>query len=345
MSLVIVKPGLLTTVQDLGRYGVQKFGVIVSGAMDAFALRAANLLVGNEEHEAGLEITMIGPEIYFSDAALISVCGGDLSPTLNGRELPPWRTVLAPEGSRLRFGPIKSGCRAYLAVAGGLDVPPRMDSRSTYLRAGLGGHEGRALQAGDRLATGVPSPGGRRLAEMLANGAQGSDAAVSGWSVASDLLPSYSASPTLRTVAGQESELFDEDSRRRFFGEAFTVRTESDRMGYRLAGGALRLKAQRDLISAAVTFGTVQVPPDGQPIVLMADRQTTGGYPKLAQVISADLPLLAQTNLGGQVRFRAVSLQEAQEQYLNREKGIRALRSGLAQLQTNRNGKVIAHGE
>ena len=140
-------------------------------------------------------------------------------------------------------------------------------------------------------------------------------------------------------------ELFDEDSRRRFFGEAFTVRTESDRMGYRLAGEALRLKAPRELISAAVTFGTVQVPPDGQPIVLMADRQTTGGYPKLAQVISADLPLLAQTHLGGQVRFRAVSLEEAQEQYLNREKGLRALRSGLAQLQTNRNGKVIAHGE
>ena len=223
MSLVIVKPGLLTTVQDLGRYGVQKYGVIVSGAMDAFALRAANLLVGNEEHEAGLEITMIGPEIHFSDAALIAICGGDLSPTLNGREVPPWRTVYAPEGSRLRFGPIKAGCRAYLAAAGGLDVPMRMDSRSTYLRAGIGGHEGRALQAGDRLATGVPSPAGRRLAELLARGAQGSaDAAVSGWSVASDLLPAYSASPTLRAVAGQELELFDEDSRRRFFGEAFT---------------------------------------------------------------------------------------------------------------------------
>ncbi|MBO7746958.1 biotin-dependent carboxyltransferase [Paenibacillus sp. MWE-103] len=344
MSLAILKPGLLTTVQDLGRHGAQKYGVIVGGAMDAFALRVANLLVGNAEHDAGLEITMVGPEIYFSEAALIAVCGGDLAPELNGRELPAWRTVYAPEGSRLRFGPARLGCRAYLAVAGGLDVPERMGSRSTYLRAGIGGHEGRALRKGDRLPVGARSPGSLALAGLIAREGQ-DEAAVSGWSVASELRPAYAAQPTIRAVAGRELALFDDESRGRFFGEAFAVKTESDRMGYRLAGEALRLKEKREMISSAVTFGTVQVPPDGQPIVLMADRQTTGGYPKIAQAASVDLPLLAQTPLGGKVRFEEISLAEAQRQYLLREKGIRALRGGLEQLQTNRNGKVNAHGE
>ncbi|MBB6734421.1 biotin-dependent carboxyltransferase family protein [Cohnella zeiphila] len=345
MNLVILKPGLLTTVQDLGRYGVQKYGVIVGGAMDAFALRIANLLVGNGENDAGLEITMLGPEIYFPEAALIAIGGGDLSPVLNGRQVPAWRTVYVPEGSRLQFGRMKLGCRAYLAVAGGLDVPVRMNSRSTYLRAGIGGHEGRVLQAGDRLPIGEPSSIGRHLADLLAGEARGDEPAIGRWSVSPELLPAYAANPTLQAIAGQEQDLFDNEAISRFYQEDYSVRTESDRMGYRLSGGELRLATKRELISSAVTFGTVQVPPDGQPIVLMADRQTTGGYPRIAQVASVDLPLLAQTPLGGRIRFRAVSLEEAQKQYLVREKGIRVLRSGLEQLQTNRNGKVRTNGE
>ncbi|XID94575.1 biotin-dependent carboxyltransferase family protein [Paenibacillaceae bacterium WGS1546] len=344
MNAVILKPGLLTTVQDSGRYGSQKYGVIVGGAMDAFALRIANALVGNADNEAALEITMIGPEIYFPEPALISICGGDLSPVLNGREAPLWRTVYVPEGGRLGFGPIKRGCRAYLAVAGGVDVPVRMGSRSTYLRAGIGGMEGRALQAGDRLPIGRPSEGSRRLADLLAEDAR-EEPAFSGWSVAPELLPSYSANPTVRAIAGQELELFDEADAERFFQEAYTVRSESDRMGYRLSGAELGLREKRELVSSAVTFGTVQVPPDGQPIVLMADRQTTGGYPKIAQVASVDLPLLAQTNLGGKIRFQAVSLKEAQRQALLRENGIRTLRRGMERIQTSRNGKVNADVE
>ncbi|MFB9277149.1 biotin-dependent carboxyltransferase family protein [Cohnella cellulosilytica] len=332
MNAVMLKPGLLTTVQDLGRYGVQQYGVIVGGAMDAFALRVANLLVGNAENAAGLEITMLGPEIFFPEPTLLSICGGDLSPVLNGRDIPLWRTVYAPEGSRLRFGPLKLGCRAYLAIAGGVDVPERMNSRSTYLRAGLGGFEGRALQAGDRLPIGLPSEGGRRLAEPLADEARAEGAGVSRWSVAPDLLPAYSASPEVRAIAGQELELFDEADADLFFREEYTVRTESDRMGYRLSGAELRLREKRELISSAVTFGTVQVPPDGQPIVLMADRQTTGGYPKIAQVASVDLPLLAQANLGSRIRFRLVSLEEAQRRNLVRESGIRTLRRGLERI-------------
>ncbi|CAI6079843.1 biotin-dependent carboxyltransferase family protein [Cohnella sp. JJ-181] len=340
MSMIILKPGLLTTVQDLGRYGVQQFGVIVGGAMDAFALRIANLLVGNDEGAAGLEITMVGPEIYFAEKTLISICGGDLSPVLNGREVPLWKTVVAPEGSLLQFGPVRLGCRAYLAVAGGIDAPVRMNSRSTYLRAGLGGWEGRALRKGDRLPAGEPARASQVLAELLADQAQADGVAISRWSVAPELLPSYTAQPEVRTIAGQELALFDEDSADRFFGETYRVKTESDRMGYRLAGDSLRLREKRELVSSAVTFGTVQVPPDGQPIVLMADRQTTGGYPKIAQVASVDWPLLAQTNLGGAVQFRMISLSEAQRLYLIRENGIRTLRGGLERMQTSTNGRV-----
>ncbi|MDG0792471.1 biotin-dependent carboxyltransferase family protein [Cohnella ginsengisoli] len=340
MSMIILKPGLLTTVQDLGRYGAQQFGVIVAGAMDAFALRISNLLVGNDENAAGLEITMVGPEIYFAERTLISVCGGDLSPVLNDREVPLWKTVVAPEGSLLRFGRVRLGCRAYLAVAGGVDAPVRMNSRSTYLRAGIGGWEGRSLQKGDRLPVGAASPANRALTALLADEAEADGVAFSRWSVAPDLLPSYTANPEVRAVPGQEAALFEKDSAVRFLNETYQIRTESDRMGYRLTGEILRLREKRELASAAVTFGTVQVPPDGQPIVLMADRQTIGGYPKIAQVASVDLALLAQANLGERIRFRSVSWREAQRLYLIRENGIRMLRSALAHINAGVDGKV-----
>ncbi|MFC4600741.1 biotin-dependent carboxyltransferase family protein [Cohnella hongkongensis] len=337
MMMTILKPGLLTTVQDAGRYGAQRYGVIVGGAMDAFALRVANLLVGNEEGEAGLEMTTIGPEIDFPQPALISIGGGDLSPVLNGREAPLWRTIYVPARSRLVFGSAKRGCRAYLAVAGGVDVPVRMNSRSTCFRAGFGGFEGRALQAGDRIPIGLSSERSRRLAERLSL-EEREGAAISGWSVAPELLPSYSDAPTVRAIADPELERFEPADAERFFREAYLVRSESDRMGYRLSGAELRLKEKRERASSAVTFGTVQVPPDGQPIVLMADRQTTGGYPIAAHVASVDLPLLAQTRLGGRIRFRLVALQEAQRQILIRENGIRTLRRGLERIQSAETG-------
>jgi antagonist of KipI len=339
MSLIILKPGLLTTIQDLGRFGVQKYGVIASGAMDAFALRIANLLVGNEETEAGLEITMVGPEISFASTVLFSVCGGDLSPKLNGQPVPLWRTVYAPQGSVLQFGPLKFGCRAYLAVAGGLDVPIVMNSRSTYLRAGIGGYKGRSLQRGDYVPVGSASSRSRNLQGMLAREADGEAGAISKWSVAPEMLPSYSSNPTVRVIEDGERELFDELGVSRFFNETYSVLPQSDRMGYRLAGSKLELKEKKEMISSAVTFGTIQVPPDGNPIVLMADRQTTGGYPKIGQVASTDLSLLSQVNLGGKVRFRSVTLREAQKQYVIREKAIHTLRSGLNQLQASTKGR------
>ncbi|MDU2240893.1 MAG: biotin-dependent carboxyltransferase family protein [Paenibacillus sp.] len=335
MSLLIEKPGLLTTVQDLGRFGVQKYGVIVGGAMDAFALRIANLLVGNAEEEAGLEITLLGPVIRFEQTALISLCGGDLSPKLNGVPIPLWRTVLAPKGSMLTFGPIQLGCRAYLAVGGGIDVPVRMNSRSTYLRAGIGGYEGRALVAGDRLTLGDMTQRGSHLLGLLAREASKEYGAVSRWAVFPEMLPKYAANPIVQLIPGEEYDLFQVQSQQILWQEEFAVLPQSDRMGYRFKGRELQMNPSKEMISSAVTMGTVQVPPDGNPIILMADRQTTGGYPKIAQVASVDLPLLAQTNLGARVRFREVTLQEAQRQWIERENAIQTLRKGLDLLETS----------
>ncbi len=329
MSLAIMKPGWLTTVQDLGRTGLQQYGVIAGGAMDPLALRVANLLVGNEEGDAALEITMIGPDIRFESACLIAVCGGDLSAACDGTPIPLWRPVYVRQGARLTFGAARKGCRAYVAVAGGVDVPPRLNSRSTYLRAGIGGFQGRPLRQGDRLALRPASPQSRRAMRALERAAGDSPYATSAWSVSCELVPKYRPDPVVRVTAGTELGLFDEASVRRFFGEGFRVLPQSDRMGYRLSGGGLTLKEPVEMISAAVTFGTVQAPMEGGPIVLMADRQTTGGYPRIAQVISVDLPLLAQLNLGDRVRFRPVGLEEAQRQYMLREISLVMLRKGL----------------
>lgn len=325
----VAKPGLLTTVQDTGRHGFQKYGVVVGGAMDAFALRAANLLVGNAEEAAGLEITMLGPELRWESSALISVCGGDLSPSLDGVPIPLWRTVYAPKGSVLRFGARKEGCRAYLAVAGGLDVPVVMNSRSTYLRAGVGGHRGRPLREGDRIGIGAWSARSRSLLQRFA-GSEKEAVAVSPWYVSAAMRPGYSPEPTVRVVESAERSWFDAESAFRFYHESFTVLPQSDRMGYRLSGPRLQARRKQQLLSSAVAFGTIQVPADGNPIVLMADRQTTGGYPRIAQVITTDLPVLAQVPLGGKIRFRPVSLEEAQQRYVDRERAIETLKNGIS---------------
>lgn len=330
MSLLIMKPGLLTTVQDLGRYGFQQYGVIAGGAMDSYALSMANLLVGNAEREAGLEMTVTGPEITFAEPSLIAICGGGLSPLLDERPLPLWRTVYAPKGARLHFGRRSAGCRAYLAVAGGIAVPVQLNSRSTYLRAGIGGHQGRALRSGDVLPVGNPSLRGKSWTELLTKELGPESLSVSRWYPARSLIPAYTEAPVLQVIPGEEFRSFSVESRERFLSEPYTILPQSDRMGYRLSGSSLNLVRNQSLISSPVTYGTVQVPAGGSPIVLMADRQTTGGYPKLAQVITADLPLLAQAAIGSAVRFRLVTLREAQEQLLQRELELRRLRMVLA---------------
>lgn len=323
MSISVLAPGLLTTVQDLGRFGYQPSGVVRGGALDAEALRLANLLVGNPEEWAGLELTLRGPTLRLAADALLALTGADLAASIGGRPVPRGRPVAVRAGATLAFGASPAPGRAWLAVAGGVAVPPVLGSRSTYLRAALGGLEGRALQTGDVLPTGEWPAISHRLFAQLA------PAETTGWAAA----PWHAAAPTprpgaelvLRALAGPEYEQFTPASQRAFWAEAFTVTTEADRMGGRLRGPALVRPEATELLSSAVTAGTVQVPGGGQPLVLLADCQTTGGYPRLAQVISADLGQLAQALPGARLRFRRVALAEAQALYLAREERLRAL--------------------
>ncbi|GAX91544.1 biotin-dependent carboxyltransferase family protein [Effusibacillus lacus] len=330
MSLKVIRPGLLTSIQDLGRFGLQKHGVIVSGAMDPFALRTANLLVGNEEGEGALEITMMGPSLLFEKDSLISICGASLSPKINGHPVAEWRPVYVKQGSVLQFGTPVAGCRAYLAVAGGFDIPKVMGSCSTYLRAGIGGLQGRALKEGDVLNLRPPSEQAKRRIRQLSEAAGTLGFSSSEWTISTDILPAYGKDPVIRVIRGGQFELFSADSREQIFASEFQVTPQSDRMGYRLTGPKLSLSEPMELISEAVAAGTVQVPPEGNPIVLLADRQTTGGYPKIAQVITVDLPIIAQVKPGEKVRFQEVSIDEAQELYRLREMEIHLLKQGIA---------------
>ncbi|MDO7849384.1 biotin-dependent carboxyltransferase family protein [Hymenobacter sp. M29] len=330
MSLSILRPGLLTTVQDLGRFGYQQDGIIVSGTMDARALRVANLLVGNAENAAGVEITLLGPKIRFEADLLIALTGAHLSPTLDGRPVGQHRPVWVAAGTELAFGAPVAGSRAYLAVAGGVAVAPVLGSRSTYLRAGFGGLHGRALRSGDVIPCGAPTPVGRKLIAALATTAASQSWAQAAWTPGPALRPTPQPNPTIRAVAGPEYGEFMPETQCAFWTQPFTVTPEADRMGYRLQGLGLVRQTKGEMLSSAVTFGTVQVPAGGQPIVLMADHQTTGGYPRIAQVISADFSALAQVRLGQQLWFQEVSLYEAQALYLAQERALRALRRGIA---------------
>ena len=311
MSIEVIKPGPLSSLQDLGRTGVQRFGVIASGVMDEWSHRWANLLAGNANDEASLEITLMGPSLLFHQDALIAIVGADLSPRIGEQAVPMAEPVRVAAGSRLDFGRRVFGCRTYLAVHGGFAVPPVMGSRSTYLRAGFGGWQGRALRKGDRLPIAADALGPADLP-----------------AVQPLKVPPHPArhDRAIRAIPGQQWARFSAQAQARWFDAPFVVNLNSDRMGYRLDGPGLALAAPLEMISEAVAFGTVQVPPDGQPIVLMADRQTTGGYPKIASVASVDLPLLAQRVPGETLRFERVTLDEAQALYLEREAEFARLR-------------------
>ncbi|WP_375418075.1 biotin-dependent carboxyltransferase family protein [uncultured Hymenobacter sp.] len=332
MSLHILRPGLLTTVQDLGRPGYQQAGIVVGGAMDATALRVANLLVGNAETAAGLETSGPGLRLLFEADALIALTGAHFSPTLNGQLVGLSRPVGVGAGTELAFGTPVAGSRAYLAVAGGVAVPPVLGSRATYLRAGFGGLRGRALLAGDGLPVGEPTAIGRRLgASLIPYPPPATQPAwtAARWTPGPGLCPTPLPNPIVRAVAGPEYEQFSAASQRAFWQEPFTITTAADRMGYRLRGPALARDTNVELLSSAVAFGTVQVPAGGQPIVLLADCQTTGGYPRIAQVISVDFAVLAQAAPGQFLRFERVSLAEAQTLYLAQERRLRALKRAI----------------
>ena len=322
----ILEPGLLTTVQDLGRYGYGKDGVCPSGALDEYALRAANLLVGNPEPAAGLEITLEGPRIEFKDDALIAICGADLDARIADIELPSWRAIYVQEGSVLAFGRARWGCRAYLAVAGGVDVPEVMASRSTYLRTGIGGFQGRSLRTDDVLPRG-PVPAGtlHAMSEAAENMGPLPFALTQRRLEAPEQLYRYE---TIRFVRGPQWNMMDGRDAAVFVTNRFTVSSKSDRMGYRLSGPSLQSVKGADQVSTAVLTGTVQVPPDGKPIVLLHDRQTAGGYPMVAQVITADLPTVAQLKPSDEIGFEEVSLDRAQKALAERSILLDGLREG-----------------
>ncbi|WP_134683724.1 5-oxoprolinase subunit C family protein [Brevibacillus migulae] len=328
MSIQIIRPGLLTSLQDLGRIGYQKYGVIASGGMDPFALRLANLLVGNEEGEAVLEITLMGPTLLVEQDVLIALTGGDTAARIGDAELPMWRPVFVKKGSVITFGGCRNGCRTYMAVAGGFAVPRVLGSKSTYLRAKIGGYQGRALAVDDVLAIGEPSDVGKLFAKRLKERANDSAHAAPHWGITAELLQFY-GERSVRVIQGRHFSLFTEESRRDLFQQSFVITPQSDRMGYRLTGPVLQLAEQEEVLSEAISPGTIQVPSEGNPILLMADRQTTGGYPRIAQVVSVDIPVVAQCKPGDRIRFREISLAEAEELYLAREQEIKDLKAGI----------------
>jgi len=324
MTIEIKNPGLLTTIQDIGRYGYQKYGVIVSGAMDSLSLRIANLLVGNDEHEATLEITLYGTTIKFNQDHLIAITGGNLQPTLDNEPIFMWRPIFVRKGSILKFNGAKSGCRAYVSIAGGFLIPTQLGSKSTYLKAHIGGFKGRALKKGDTIKCGNRSDTAQTLIERMPNAKH-----YFPWSVIYHAWFSFYKTETIRILKGSEYERFDEASKQKLVNNPYTISPQADRMGYQLKGEKLCLTKHFELLSEAVTYGTIQVPADGMPIILMADRQTTGGYPKIAQVISADLPKLAQMQPHQKIIFKIVSQKKAERELLIQEEKLKQLTIGI----------------
>jgi len=297
VHIMVVKPGWLTTVQDLGRYGYQQYGMPVSGAMDRYSYILANRLIGNHDHDAVLEITLKGPELLFEHNSVIAVTGADLAPSLDGIVMPLWTSVPVKAGSRITFGTRRIGARSYLAIAGGVDVPVVLGSRATHIASQTGGMKGRTLAQGDILIGKTPSLNQHR---------------TMGRSLLENLRPIYSAVTTLRVLPGPQGDAFLEQALAVLTTNSYRLTSQSDRMGYRLEGPKLRHGKAEQYISDGTAMGLLQIPPDEQPILLMADRQTTGGYPKLATVISADLHLAGQLLPGDTIQFTTTTLQEAQ---------------------------------
>lgn len=325
MSITVLKPGLLTTIQDMGRPCYQKYGVIVSGAMDTYSARLSNIIVGNLENEAALEITLIGPSLKLEKGTLFSLTGANLSPTINGKSIPIGRAIYLINDCILEFGTCINGCRLYLAVAGGFDIPIVMNSKSTYLRAGFGGFKGRALKKNDVLKIGTKSEVSTKIIKTF-NG--DTTFVLSSWYLKS-FIDINSENTVIMVFEGRNFKDFKEESIKKFFSTKFTVSNNSDRMGYKLFGEKIELKHALEMISEPVNLGTIQIPPDGNPIILLADRQTTGGYPKIVNVASVDIQKIAQLKPKDKITFKKITLEEAEQLYFERETVIRKLKESI----------------
>ncbi|MGD2125198.1 MAG: biotin-dependent carboxyltransferase family protein [Desulfobacteraceae bacterium] len=308
----VIQPGAYTTVQDRGRFGYQQFGVPVCGPVDPFAFRVANALVGDFKDQAVLEATVLGPTLKVLREGVIAVTGGDLSPFINDIPLPMWESVAVQPEDIIQFKGLKTGCRAYIAVAGGIDVPVVMGSRATYVAGKIGGTNGRPLAAGDHLK-------------------KGEGAGRAGARVPSDLIPDYPKELEIRVILGPQNDYFSE-AVERFLTSTFKVSTKADRMGYRLEGEPIKHKegVEKSIISEPSVPGGIQVPPDGQPIILLVE-QTVGGYTKIATVISADIGRVGQAKTGDRIRFRQVELQEAHRILKKEEEKIKRITTALGE--------------
>ena len=305
-SITIVRPGLFTTIQDSGRWGHQSSGVPVSGPMDMVSHRVANALVGNDRSAATLEATLVGPEIRIETGVLLAVAGADLGARVDGQLIPLHKPVRCRPGSVLRFGERRSGTRAYIAFSGGIIVSPELGSRATHALCRLGGLGGRAIAAGDRLPL-------------------GNEGTISHWRVLNVPSPRVDGGARLRVLPGPQLDHFPSDALEVLQKTRFTVTPQSDRMGYRLSGGLIPRIEGREMISDAAFIGALQVPPSGDPILLMSDRQTTGGYPQLATVITADLPITGQLAPGDWIEFQVCARHEAMSALIAQEGAILAL--------------------
>lgn len=323
MGIRVESPGLFTTVQDAGRFGEYDIGMPPSGAMDLFSYEVGNYLVGNDPGAAGLEITYLGPRLAFTAPAVIAITGADMPPRINGEEAAVWETLSVEEGDVLSFDYLKDGARSYLAVAGGIDVPEFLGSRSTYTLIGLGGHKGRALQEGDELRIGASADG----------------ASLVGSAVAREHIPAYSASDEIRVIVGMCSYRLTGDSLQGFLETEWTVTPDANRTGYRMRGGELEFVEREqpagagsdpaNVVDLGYPVGSIQVPGGVEPIVLMNDAVTGGGYATIGTVISVDRDRLAQTKTNDPVRFRSVALDQALEARRERQQRLQTIREAL----------------
>jgi antagonist of KipI len=320
-TIQVQEPGLFTTVQDLGREGFGPLGVSPSGVADAISLRIGNRLAGNAEGAAGLEMTLLGGTFVFPEGALLALAGSDFGATLDGKPIELWASFEARAGQALRLGPTRSGARCYLCVRGGIEAKLFLGSASTHILSGLGGHEGRALRKGDVLKIGAA--GGRGPEGTGRSACSTGGICASGTlrkrRLAVRMLEHLSLRKVLRVTPGPQSDWFPEASQSLFYGSTYRVAEESNRMGLRLEGAPIPAPPGGEMISEGVALGVVQVPEGGQPILLFVEQQTTGGYPKIANVISADFHSLGQLRPRDEIRFERVAWETARALLVEQE--------------------------
>ncbi len=289
----VIKPGMQTTLQDLGRFRFREYGVSPSGAMDSYSLQMGNILVGNDLGEAALEAPLVGPVLLALHDVTIAICGGNLSPRINDCEIPLWKSLVIQKGQILSFGSVKEGARTYICIAGGIEVPIVLGSKSTYLTGDFGGFSGRALKAGDILY-GAPFTRRNRFLHT-------------------DFIPKYPTLLTIRVILGPHNDKFTPEGLAAFLQGEYIIAPQSNRMAIQLSGPKIEHVDGPDIISDAIPLGGIQVPASGQPIILMAEQQTIGGYSRIGTVITTDIMFLAQAIPGTTVRFKIISLEAAQK--------------------------------